>query len=433
MATISLSKYRKGRIFQKMKKKLIILGSIAVILAIFAVTVQAAGTLSPGIEVLQTDCAVLKTGVGKNTVSFSEEDFLPVFGESEFLGIIITELPSLSDGVLKLGTVDVGKGQIISKNAIKALRFLPNEEGKTATFGFLPYGKTYENDFVCTVYMLDSLNFAPTAGTGMLSAVEEVPVFSSLSAKDPEGDALTYQLVIPPQNGTLALQKDGSYSYTANKNSAGEDSFSYVAVDPYGNRSAPCEVIIRTEKNTSGIVYSDLKDAKSAHSAVLLAEKNAFIGEKIGTEWYFYPEKTVTRGEFLVMAMKMNDIETELLAADDSGFADSDSFSPSENKYIAAAAGLGITFGIETENGRCFMPDEPITSAQASTIISRIAGLLGYDLDDAVLASARTDAEISDEGMAILSSVGLAVEGERNEKITRADAAELLYQLSLKG
>ncbi len=410
-----------------------ILGSIAVILGIFAVTVQASNTLSPAIEVLQTDCAVLKTGVGKNTVSFSEEDFLPVFGESEFLGIVITELPALSDGVLKLGALDVGKGQIIAKNAIKALRFLPNEAGKTASFGFLPYGKSYENDFVCTVYMLDSLNFAPTASSALLSAVEEVPVYASLSANDPDGDSLTYQLTAAPKNGTLMLQPDGSYSYTANKNSAGEDSFAYVAIDPYGNRSAACEVIIRTEKNTSGIVYSDLEDAKSAHSAVLLAEKNAFIGEKIGTEWYFYPEKTVTRGEFLVMAMKMNDIETELLAADDSGFADSEGFTPTENKYIATAANLGIAFGIETENGRCFMPDMPITSVQASTIISRIAGLCGYALDDAVLASARTDAEISDEGMAILSSVGLAVSGERDDEITRADAAELLYQLSLKG
>ena len=413
-------------------KKLGIFGCVLVFSLMLAMSVQAAGLLSPAIDVLQEDCAVLKTGVGKNTVTFSEEDFLSVFGESEFLGIVVTELPSLSDGVLKLGAVDVGEGQIIAKNAIKALRFIPAEAGKTASFGFLPYGKSYENDFICTVYMLDSLNFAPTANGGTLSAVEGIPVYSALSADDPDGDMLTYRLEEAPKKGRLTLSLDGSYRYIANAGAEGEDSFTYVAVDPYGNCSEPCEVVINTEKNESGIVYTDMQNEKDAHSAVLLASKDAFIGEKIGNEWYFHPEKTVTRGEFLMMAMKMNHIETELLAADDSGFADSASFSPAENKYIATAARLGLVVGIDTENGRCFCPDEVITSVQASTILSRIAKLDGLALADAVLASADAEAEISDEGMAMLSSVGLAVSEDRNAEITRADAARLLYQLSLK-
>jgi hypothetical protein len=186
-----------------MMKKLGIFGCVLVFFLMLAMSVQAAGLLSPAIDVLQEDCAVLKTGVGKNTVTFSEEDFLSVFGESEFLGIVVTELPSLSDGVLKLGAVDVGEGQIIAKNAIKALRFVPSEAGKTATFGFLPYGKSYENDFICTVYMLDSLNFAPRASGGVLSAVEGIPVYSALSADDPDGDTLTYRLAEAPKRAGL--------------------------------------------------------------------------------------------------------------------------------------------------------------------------------------------------------------------------------------
>lgn len=414
-----------------MKKKLGILGCVLISLMLFAASVQAAGVLSPAINILQEECVVIKTGVGKNTVTFSEEDFDAVFGESEFLGIVITNLPALSDGVLKLGALDAREGQIVAKDAIGALRFIPAEAGKTAVFGFLPYGKSYEKDFICTVYMLDSLNFAPTASAGLLSAVEQIPVYASLSAEDPDGDALTYLVETAPQKGKLTLNEDGSYCYIANGGASGKDSFTYVAVDPYGNRSEPAEVIVNTEKNESGIIYSDMKDAKEAHSAVLLAAKDAFVGEKIGNDWYFYPEKTVTRGEFLVMAMKMNGIDIDLLAADDSGFADSADFSESENKYIATAARLGIVVGIDTEEGRSFCPDDVITSVQASTIISRIAKLHGLSLADAVLASADADAEISDEGMAMLSLVGLAVSEDRNAEITRADAAELLYQLSL--
>ncbi len=413
-----------------MKKKLGIWGCTLAAVMLLCVSVHAADVLSPAISILQEECTVIKTGVGKNTVTFSEEDFLPVFGESDFLGIVVTKLPSLSDGVLKLGALDIGEGQIIARESIKALRFIPSEAGKTAVFGFLPYGENYEKDFVCTVYMLDSLNFAPTASAGVLSAVEEIPVYSTLRAEDPDGDTVTYLLESAPKKGKLVLEKDGSYCYTANEGASGEDRFTYVAVDPYGNRSEPKEITIHAERNESGIVYTDL-EAKEAHAAVLLASKGALVGEKLGNEWYFYPEKTVTRSEFLMMAMKMNDIETELFAADDSGFADSGEFTAAENKYIATAARLGIAVGIDTEKGRCFCPHEEITSAQASTIISRIARLDGLEIADAVLASADGESEISDEGMAMLSSVGLAVLGERDASVTRADAAELLYRLSL--
>lgn len=415
-----------------MKKKLGILGCALLAFALLALSVQAAGSLSPAMNVLQEDCTVIKTGVGKNTVTFTEEDFGTVFGESEFLGIVITRLPSLSDGVLKLGVLDVREGQVIAKNALKALRFIPAEAGKTASFGFKPYGRAYENDFICTVYMLDSLNFAPTASADALCAVEEIPVYASLYAEDPDGDEITYLLEAAPEKGVLKLNRDGTYSYTAEKGAVGQDRFTYVAVDPYGNRSAPTEVVVNTQKNESGIVYTDMQDTREAHSAVLLAAKDAFVGEKIGDHWYFHPEKTVTRGEFLVMAMKMNDIDVNLLAADDSGFADSADFSPSENKYIATAARLGIIFGIDTEEGRCFCPDEAITSAQASTMITRIARLKGSSLASAVLASVEVGAEVSEEGMAMLSEAGLLASFDRSAVITRADAAELLYQLSLE-
>ena len=414
-----------------MKKKLGILACALLAFMMLAVSVQAVGALSPAMGILQEECTVIKTGVGKNTVTFTEEDFGTVFGESEFLGIVITKLPSLSDGVLKLGALDVREGQIVAKNALRALRFIPAEAGKTAFFGFKPYGGAYEKDFICTVYMLDSLNFAPTASAGVLFAMEEIPVYATLKAEDPEGDEITYLLEAAPEKGTLKLNRDGSYSYTADKGAVGKDRFIYVAVDAYGNRSAPTEVIVNTQKNESGIVYTDMQEAREANSAVLLAEKDAFVGEKIGDHWYFHPEKTVTRGEFLVMAMKMNDIDVNLLAADASGFADSSDFSPSENKYIATAARLGIVFGIDTEEGRCFCPDEAITSAQASTVITRIAKLKGSTLANAVLASVDVGDEVSEEGMAMLSEVGLVASADRSAVITRADAAELLYKLSL--
>lgn len=48
---------------------------------------------------------------------------------------------------------------------------------------------------------------------------------------DADGDALTVRLVTGPSNGVLDLRSNGSFTYTANANFNGEDSFTYRACD----------------------------------------------------------------------------------------------------------------------------------------------------------------------------------------------------------
>ena len=385
--------------------------------------------LSPAIAVMQEDFEMIKTGVGTNTVSFGEEDFEALLGESDFTGIKLQTLPDDSDGVLKLGTKALEQGDVIEREMLAALRFIPAEEGKTAVFRFLPTGTEYEKPFLCTVYMLETLNFAPTANASALTAKENIPVYASLNASDPDGDSITYHLAEAPKNGKLTLSEDGTILYTANENGAGSDRFSYYVSDCYGNRSEPAVVSVTTTPNTSGIIYSDLKDMECALPAALLAEKGALIGEKLGEEWNFYPDKTVTRADFLMMAMKMCDIDTALMASNQSNFADSASFTDAQNRYIATAARMGLVIGMDTEDGRCFCPNEPITSEQASTLLGRIANYKELSFGEAVAASIDEEGVISDDGLAMLASVGLLADTERKAVLTRASAAELLYTL----
>ncbi len=391
-----------------------------------------AALLSPAISVMQDDFEMIKTGVGSNTVSFSREDFTSVLGTAEFSGIVIRNLPDPSDGVLKLGTEEIREGQIIETDMLDALRFVPAEPGKTAVFDFLPCETNYEKPFVCTVYMLDTLNFAPTAQPCAVSAMEGISVYGTLSAKDPDGDEITYHAASLPRNGILSLSADGSFIYTANEGSAPTDSFSYYACDRYGNRSQTAVVSINTTENASGIVYADLDRNECALPAAVLAEKGAFIGEKLGDEWIFSPDKTVTRADFLMMAMRMCDIDTSLRAANQSGFADSDTFTATQNRYISVATGMGLVIGLDTENGRCFCPDEPITSEQASTLLGRIAQYKELSFGKSVAASIDEEGVISDDGIAMLASVGLVVSDDRKTELTRADVARLLYTLTEK-
>ena len=412
-------------------KKVGITFFIFCMLLCFGITASAAGILSPAISVLQEESGMIKTGDGTNTVSFEAEDFVDILGSEDLIAIEITALPDVADGVLKLGAVDVTPGQLIPYEALAALRFIPSEEGAVATFQFKPYGNYYENSFVCKVCMLDSLNFAPTVSAAMLDAKESVPVYSELSATDPDGDEIRYVIVEKPKKGTLELidEASGSYCYTAYDGTVGKDSFTYIAVDQYGNESEPATVKITTTENKTGIVYTDLDGSEYQLPAVEMAELGVIVGEQIGDTHFFYPDKTVTRADFLIMAMNAVGIDPSLIAANESGFADSASFTEYQNEYISAARKLGLVVGIDTEDGRCFCPNDIITSAQAATLISRIASMQELPFGDAVYASVGTDEEITDDGYAMLASVGLVASDDRDAEITRADAVDLLYTL----
>ena len=183
-------------------KKIGFFGLLIFWLLCLGMTVNAA-LLSPALSVMQDDFEMIKTGVGTNTVSFSQSDFVSVLGSGDFPGIAVQSLPDPSDGILKLGMEDVREGQIIERDMLDALRFIPAEPGKTAVFDFLPCETAYEKPFVCTVYMLDTLNFAPSAQACTVSAKENIAVYGSLSASDPDGDEITYHTSAHPDTASF--------------------------------------------------------------------------------------------------------------------------------------------------------------------------------------------------------------------------------------
>jgi hypothetical protein len=55
----------------------------------------------------------------------------------------------------------------------------------------------------------------------------------TLNGMDPDGDAVQFQLVSSPTQGTLTLAADGRFTYTSNSGAAGDDSFTYIASDTF--------------------------------------------------------------------------------------------------------------------------------------------------------------------------------------------------------
>ena len=81
-----------------------------------------------------------------------------------------------------------------------------------------------------------SVNDAPIATADQFATDEDTRLvaenFNVLDNDvDPDGDALTAELVQQPENGNVTLNSDGTFEYTPNDNFNGVDSFTYVASD----------------------------------------------------------------------------------------------------------------------------------------------------------------------------------------------------------
>ena len=75
------------------------------------------------------------------------------------------------------------------------------------------------------------VNQAPTANDGVLAIVAGTSEDGVLVAIDPDEDELTFSKVSDPTKGTVTVNPDGTYTYSANVGTTGTDSFTFKAND----------------------------------------------------------------------------------------------------------------------------------------------------------------------------------------------------------
>jgi hypothetical protein len=276
------------------------------------------------------------------------------------------------------------------------------------------------------------LTFASAAATGApvaenleLSTYRGVSVGGRLSATDPEGGALRYEVTTKPVKGAIALDDDGRFVYTPADGKRGKDYFGYQAIDPDGNRSQEATVIIRIEKQKSKVSYSDLRGNGSAGAAVRLAEEGVFCGEYLAGQYVFDPEHPVTREEFLAMCMKVSGAGV-LTGVRSTGFADDADIAVWAKPYVSTALKNGVISGYNADGGAVFAPDRPVSMAEAAVMLDRAVGLT-----DAVSAWFAWDSAVpawAAQSAANVASCGLLPDGcsFSDATLTRAQAAEML-------
>lgn len=265
-------------------------------------------------------------------------------------------------------------------------------------------------------------NAAPVAENLEFKTYRNVSVGGRLAAVDPDGDVLTYVITTEPTKGTVEVAEDGRFVYSPNANKRGRDYFGYKATDANGDTSQEATVIIRIEKQKTAVTYDDMTGDGRQYAAVSLAERGLFTGEKLGETWLFFPEREVSRGEFLAMCMQLTD-EDMLTGVMTTGFYDDADIPQWQKVYVATAMMDNIVTGYTGGEGVVFAATDPVTYSEAAVMLNNVLELT----DVSAMRWAAAAPAWALQATANLSACGIMPEvGEYESVLSRADAAEML-------
>lgn len=360
---------------------------------------------------------------------FSAEDFAAQSGDE---GIFVVSVPSSNIATIRYGGRSLRAGDALPKEALNQLTLdnqCVTEQTTAVTYYTVSDGKVTGLKSM-ELAIRPRKNDPPTAQNSSLETYRNIANSGRLRASDPDGDTLTFTIVTQPKRGSVQLEEDGSFTYTPMENKVGKDRFTFTVTDEAGNVSEPATVSIRIKKPSEKTCYADMEQDPDAFAATWLRETGIFTGSTVGGHLCFSPEATVSRGEFLVMVMKLVQAQ-----ADDSaistGFADEADTPAWLQPYLVSALRNGMISGVSGDDGIVFLAQEPMTQAEAAVMVQNI---LKLPLDNA--ASVFSSEETScipvwaADAAAALTQAGIELEisGE-TQPLTRRCAARLLYDI----
>lgn len=352
--------------------------------------------------------------------TFSEQD--------ELTGIYISAVPSAAVCEIRFGERRICAGDVLPVAALSTLTVTPTtQQTAEAALFYRPIsaeglGTARELAFTLRA----GKNTAPVAEDGSFETYKNIENSGVLNVRDAEGDALTYKLVHEPKRGTVKIHADGTFTYTPGKNKVGKDSFSYTVTDSAGNVSNEATVKLRIRKPTDKAAYTDLS-AEQEYLAMWMKEQGVYSGRTVDGNLCFAPEESISRGEFLIMAMALFDAPEGSVKLS-SGFADEGQTPVWMRPYIVSAFRSGVISGSLTEAGMVFRPTETLTHAEAAVMLQGILELpevrtqvvFSDEEENAIPSWAR-------EATAALASVGVRYTAEAAETpISRYEACKLL-------
>lgn len=362
---------------------------------------------------------------------FTQADFVSQ-GTYPLSGIFITEVPVSAVATVQYGNRTLRAGDVIPADQLSSLVLAPaNQLDATATLSYLPI--TVDGVGAAQAYeasIFSGKNSAPVAVDFSMETYKNIPNDGILSVTDPEGDAMTYQLVKAPSRGEAVLHEDGTFTYTPSKNKVGEDSFTYTATDEAGNVSNVATATVDIRKPVDSATYADMESDPDQYVALWMKNERLFSGETVAGYTCFSPDKLVTRGEFVVMLSKLTNLTPQSVQLT-SGFADEEATPDWMQPYVVSALRAGVISGTTSDDGLVFLPTAELTGAEAAVMVQNALQLPLSELEVSDFGDSVTVPVWAEESVVTLAEAGFPLDvADCLEPMTRRDAAKLLYAAS---
>lgn len=334
-------------------------------------------------------------------------------------GLTLTSLPGEGEGSLLLDGMPALLYEPISRERSQGLVMLPAAGAARVGFSFLPQTP---DSVPATVYVNigQEENSPPEAADLTLHTLREIAVTGFVSAWDADGDEMHLVITAKPAKG--AVETDGlRLTYKPFAGSKGKDSLKLRACDARGAYSGEIQVDIAIGK-AALIRFADMQGSTGEYAALRLYEAGVMTGEQIGTRQLFYPERTLTHAEFIVLLLSAAGLDTALPASVNTGLPMDSTIPLWQKPYIKTARERGLL-------PACFTPASELTCAQAVEYIDAVMRQSAPEraslrFDSAAIPASALPAYARLHAMGLLESYDAFTQPE--DLLTRALAAQLL-------
>ena len=231
------------------------------------------------------------------------------------------------------------------------------------------------------------VNDAPVTVDGSVKITEDTTHSGNVlnHVTDADGDTLTTTVHTEPNNGTLHLQADGSYTYTPNTDYTGTDSFSYTVSDGQGG----------TAVGTVNITVSPLNDAPVAVDDSVTTDEDTPVRGNVLTNDTDPDGKETIQSASVVTGPANGTLEFdgatgEFTYTPNPDYNGTDSFTYTVTDGTLTSDVATVTITITAVNDAPVASDDAYSVNQGQTLTVSGPGVVGNDFDvdgDAITAT----------------------------------------------
>lgn len=253
----------------------------------------------------------------------------------------------------------------------------------TDTFTYQANDGSANSSPITVTLNVNAINSAPVATNDAYAFNEDttltVPAAGGVLTNDTDadGDTLTAGIVTLPIHGTLALNSDGSFTYTPNANFHGTDTFSYRATDGTANSNVGTVQITVNPVNDAPVGANDTYSTLSG--ATLTIPANGVLTNDTDVDGDTLTATTVTNPAHGTLNLSSNGGFTYTPAG---GFTGTDTFTYQANDGTTNSGPVTVTIQVNASNTAPVSANDAYSIGEDDVLtVTSAAGVLSNDTD----------------------------------------------------